>query len=229
MIVKSRRPIFITSKLGGSRSNIKSNFDSESSYFDADGKPTNSDEVKKFQDWLNSFKSGWDKTVKSTYGKYPMDIPTSSAWAIFGKEFKEKYLSPLTKTDFKGIPYALPETKPTDPNLSITDPKGNKRAGQFWDKARNVWVRAKDSGLLDALGNLIRPGGQQQQPTWTGEQTQQGIVLDEKKKEKEGGLTTTQIVLIVGGALGLGVLIYFMNKKTGVENVKLTPSTVGKV
>jgi hypothetical protein len=47
--------------------------------------------------------------------------------------------------------------------------KGGKRRGdgQVWDKTKGAWVKAKDSGLLSSMGNLLNLGQNNDVPVST--------------------------------------------------------------
>ena len=192
MIVKSRRPIIVTGNSGNGFSS-----------FDANGKPTNEAETKFFQNWLDLNKPGWNllfgtinKDVKKGYGVYPWTPATDSAWTKHGTEF----------VNFgRGLATNIYQA-------TTSDPTGQTKQGQFWDKAKGMWVKAKDYGIVDAFGNLLFNKNQQQQQ-WQGETQQQQTLPPPPPKEKIKGTT---IALIVVGVVGVGALLYFMTKSDAV-------------
>jgi len=201
-----------------SKSNIRNNADGGYSYFDMNGKPQSSAETKLFHDWLDNNKPGWHplwSTLKKDeikgYGVYPFAPATEQAWTKFGPEFVKfgRGMASASLTAFNTA-FGNPGT---NPNLSVTDPSGNTKKGQFWDKARKIWVKAQESGIFSSLGNLLG-GGQQQQQNWQGDPTMQGggmpqLPIEEKKGE---GMSGGTIALIGVGVIAVGALIYFMTK-----------------
>ena len=221
MIVKSQNPIFIDSPTGmintsrsnvrnrvNSRSNVMSNFNNYS-YFDSDGKPQNKAEVMLFQDWLDANYPTWMNGGKLNkgqgYGRYPLGPSTEKAWKDYGGEFVKYGRSIAQQTLNLTLPI-------TNPNLAVTDPQGNKKPGQFWDKIRGLWVKAQESGLLTSAGNFIR--GNQPQGNWQGmDPTMQGQGGMQPQPEPEKkGMSGGTIALIIGGVAVVGVLLYLMTK-----------------
>ena len=88
-------------------------------------------QVRHFQVWANAKKQS-DLKVNGR-----LNTKTKNAYAAFGPEWDKVY-------------------KNAYPNLSTTNPQGQKEKGKLWDSTKNAWVMARDSGLLqkglDALG-----------------------------------------------------------------------------
>jgi hypothetical protein len=88
-----------------------------------------------------------------------------------------------------------------------------KKKGLFWDKVKGGWVYAKESGLLDWVGNLFGlkppPAFQPTPPTNTTTNTTTTTTSDDDGK---GMSKTTKTLLYVGGALVLGFVIYTIAK-----------------
>jgi len=112
-------------------------------------------------------------------------------------------VTPVRTTPLPGLGGgALPGTNPTP--AQVNDPS-NK--GKVWDKAKGIFVKAKELGLLDGLLNRIGLGGA------TGGDT--GITTQEPPPQEEGGGNTTKILLIAGGALVLITVIILATKSKG--------------
>ena len=112
-------------------------FSPENDYWSIDG--SNDLQVRHFQVWANTKKSAGLRLN----GR--LDRKTKNAYAAFGTEWDKEY-------------------KKAYPNLSTTNPQGLKKEGKLWDSTKNVWITARDSGLLqqglDALGlNYQLPTG----------------------------------------------------------------------
>jgi hypothetical protein len=92
---------------------------------------TNDLQVRHFQVWANSKKQS-DLKINGR-----LDKKTKNAYAAFGPEWEKVY-------------------KQAYPNLSTTNPQGQKVKGKLWDSTKKAWVTARDTGLLqkglDALG-----------------------------------------------------------------------------
>jgi len=102
----------------------------------------------------------------------------------------------------KPTTFGTPNTNPTP--AQVNDP-ANK--GKVWDKAKGIFVKAKELGLLDGLLNRIGLGGA------TGGDT--GITTQEPPPQEDGGGNTTKILLIAGGALVLITVIILATKSKG--------------
>jgi hypothetical protein len=94
-----------------------------------DGK--NDIQVRHFQAWANKEK-GTGLKVNGRWNK-----GTRTEYAKYGSEWEKVFSSAF-------------------PDYVTTAPDGTRKQGQLWDKAKGVWVGARDSGLLqqglDALG-----------------------------------------------------------------------------
>jgi hypothetical protein len=108
------------------------------------------------------------------------------------------------------------KSPPTDTTkLSATNPEGEKRKGQFWDKAKGAWVKAKDSGLVDKgvglFGKLFGNKDTASPEPVVITTTDVGAGSPEKKGMSKG----LKIGLYVGGGLLLLGAIYMLTKKKG--------------
>ena len=130
----------------------------------------------------------------------PFATPKPSASPLFNT-------NPAPKTG----PFNFP--KPTTfgtPNSNPTPAQANDPAnkGKVWDKAKGIFVKAKELGLLDGLLNRLGLGGAP-----SGGDT--GITTQEQLPQEQGGGNTTKILLIAGGALVLITVIILATKSKG--------------
>ena len=168
----------------------------------------NTTDVKGFQTYANS--KGAKLVVDGIWG-----AKTEAEYTKFGAEWeatKNPIPTPAVANVVANAPVVPPNTNPTANQVAEA-----KRKGLFWDKVKGGWVYAKESGILDWVGNLF---GLQPppafQPTNTGGGTGGGtggdggkVVTDDDNKK----LTKTQKTLLyVGGALVLGFVIYTIAK-----------------
>jgi hypothetical protein len=109
-------------------------------------------------------------------------------------------------------------------DLTSTDPSeyyyyANGKGRAFFDKLKNTWVRAKDSGLIDSARTFLTNKGQSNVP----EPVMPPPPPPPPPKGMSKGL---KIGLIVGGVVVVGVVLYFLlrsNKTSGqVTNVGAT-------
>jgi hypothetical protein len=190
-------------------------------YYSIDGK--NPEETKKFQDWLDNVKkikwvgaTNTDLTngnfLNKGFGYGNFGASTTKANSRYGAEY-QAFLNPVTNTQVQNViaqaPVVPPNTNPT-PN-QVADAK---KKGLFWDKVKGGWVYAKESGILDWVGNLFGlqppPAFQPTQTTTTtGSAGTGGAVITDNEK---GMSKTTKTLLYVGGALVLGFVIYTIAK-----------------
>ena len=173
-------------------------------YSNIDG--TNKGQVLAFQKYANT--QGSKLKEDGAWGS-----KTASAYTLFGSNWELTQAKPTGGTGTAVQYPVLPQ------NVSVTDPQGNKKAGQFWDKAKNVWVKADEMGAIDkvfGLFGLTKPAGETypSQQTWTGETPgyTAPVVDPNAKKPMSKGL---KIGLIVGGVVLLGTIIYFATRSKG--------------
>jgi hypothetical protein len=166
----------------------------------------NTTDVKGFQTYANS--KGAKLVVDGIWG-----AKTEAEYTKYGAEW-EATKNPVPTAQVQNVvaqaPVVPPNTNPT-PN-QVADAK---KKGLFWDKVKGGWVYAKESGILDWVGNLF---GLQPppafQPTGAGAGVTAGggggaVVTDDTNK---GMSKTTKTLLYVGGALVLGFVIYTIAK-----------------
>ena len=89
----------------------------------------------------------------------------------------------------------------------------------FWDKVKGGWVYAKEGGILDWVGNLLgvqvppafQPTGTPTGGT-TGGTTGGNTGSGTKDDDGKGMSKTTKTLLMVGGALVVGFVVYKLVK-----------------
>lgn len=177
-----------------------------------DGK--NSSQVMAFQKYANS--KGAKLIVDGLWGrKDGKKSNTQKAYDVYGAEWEKSVISAPTGTTTTTTE-TKPETVvvndapkvPTGSAPSSTQVEEQKQKGVFWDKAKGVWVRAKDSGMLDNLANYF--GLNTGAPTNPTVDTNTPPIDDKPKMSK--GL---KIGLIVGGVILLGVIVYAVTRPKG--------------
>ena len=174
-------------------------------YYSIDQK--NTADVKAFQTYANG--KGAKLVVDGIWG-----AKTQAEWSKYGAEWealKNPVPAPAVANVVKDAPVVPPNTNPT-PN-QIADAK---KKGLFWDKVKGGWVYAKESGILDWVGNLFGlkpPPAFQPTPTAnTGAGAGAGagaVITDDTNK---GMSKTTKTLLYVGGALVVGFIIFEIAK-----------------
>jgi hypothetical protein len=156
--------------------------------------------IKAFQDWLDANKTPagglrMNQNVAAGYGTF--NPITEAAWKIYSDEF------------VANRPDLFPQT--VDPNLSATDPKGQRKLGKLWDKTKKAWVDAQEKDYINKGVNFLNTlfGGGQSQQTQT---TEAGVPTG--APQKEGMSNTTKILLVVGGVAVLGTIVYLATRGT---------------
>lgn len=152
--------------------------------------------IKAFQDWLDANKTPagglrMNQNVAAGYGTF--NAITEAAWKVYGDEF------------VASRPDLFPQT--VDPNLSVTDPKGQRRLGKLWDKTKKAWVDAQEKDYINKGVNFLNTlfGAGQQQPTDT-------TTTTTTTQQSQGMSQTTKILLIVGGVAVLGTIVYLATR-----------------
>lgn len=161
---------------------------------------SSSSDVKAFQSWYNTKGYSPKLVVDGKFG--PM---SKAAYSTYGSDY-EKSFSPI----------APASNNPSSSNnsLSTTDNKGNKKDGQLFDKAKGIWVKAKDSGLVDSAKNWLNQklGGDSSSTAPT---TVDPTLPTTPDAPKKGMSKALKITLIVGGAaLGLYILYRVSKRKS---------------
>jgi hypothetical protein len=159
--------------------------------------------VRDFQEWVN--------------GKYKLKLKedgiagskTRSAYKKYGEEYEK---------DNRGIGLSKPKVeKPATPtvipavNPSPKQIADAKKKGFNWDKARGVFVKAQELGVLDALlGRLgITPRTTTELPEVG---TEMGMPLPDG--QKQGMNNTTKVLIGVGVIAVIGVILYSVKSKS---------------
>lgn len=221
MIVKTINPVIVN----GQKESRPSKYLS----FDANGKPTNSAETKKFQDWLDVKHKGWAVGYKNGilnkgagYGKYPFGNLTNTAWNTFGSEFVADSKSLGANLFGIGTP-SISSSTPTEPSKEEQIKQAKK--GKVWDKAKG-WItsdKAKDAlaflqnsgGVKGFLGSIFG-GGSSDQGTGAVQTSSEGSygsgLPTELPYEKQKWSTGKKVAVFGGGALVLGLVIYFATR-----------------
>jgi len=175
-------------------------------------------EIKAFQDWMDMKHPNWvnGKNLNKGGGYGTFGPSTKKAWASVGNEFSSNLTTAVVNAPTPQVEKALAGT-----NYSTTNPAtGEKRKGMFFDKVKNLWVKASDSGLLSQLGGIL--GGMlglkpNEQPgtnsTWTGETPGATPPAETGTPGKKPMTTTTKVLIGVGVVLVLGTIIYLATKK----------------
>lgn len=164
---------------------------------------SNSNEVKAFQDWLDIFYPTWMKGGKLNKGTgYGSFGPSTRKMQDKIAEFEKVTGKSTTATPL--VDTKAPTTKEVE---------RQKKLGKVWDASKKAFVFAKEAGILDTL--LGKLGVQKPEPAPVQGATQTEVQTETQKNEqpsKEGMSTTTKVILIGGGVLLLGVIIYFATK-----------------
>jgi len=164
----------------------------------------NSSDVKAFQTYANS--KGAKLVVDGIWGS-----KTQSAYDKFGAEWEASRTTAPSQAPSLGMspPVAPPPTStlPTIPQgqqPSVQQIEDAKKKGVFWDKAKGVWIQAKEIGAVDWLFGKL--GLKTPATKDMGTPSAEGVVT--KPKLSKGA----KIGIYVGGALVVGALIYFLTK-----------------
>lgn len=167
-------------------------------YASIDGK--NDVQVKHFQLWANKSKGAKLKVD----GKFRKDDRT--AYARYGSEWEKVF-------------------KKQYPSYKVSAPDGTRKAGALWNSIKNVWVSAKESGLVDQGLDMLAQRGvnvprvDPNAPTIPVDPKAPTIPVDtsfppeeekDKEKDKHNGWITGLIV--VGVIVGAYVIIKKIKK-----------------
>jgi len=177
-------------------------------YLNIDGE--NSAQVKQFHIFANS--KGANLKVDGKYG-----AKSKKAYKTYGADF-EKFWTALggvasSGGNITGKPAFESGTSSSTP--SEKEIKEKKAKGYYWDKAKGVWGKAKESGLIDKLGELLglNMGG----GGGGGQSSEADLVSTNAPAEdptaKKGMSTGVKIAIGVGIVVVVGAIIYFATKK----------------
>jgi len=215
----------------GKTGNGKSQSSNKDEFYDADGDnysyidQKNSGQVKAFQDWLDAKGLKWvgatnaaltnGKALKKGGGYGTFGPSTTKAYAVYGAEWE------ATRTSSTPAPSSAPtgSSAPAPPTSNVevvtsgvpTIPSGSqptaaqieqqKKKGVFWNKAKGVWVKAKEAGIFDWLGNILGVT-----PTTT-----ETPIEEEPRSRKMG--SGVQTAIIIGAVVVVGLFLYSQSKK----------------
>jgi hypothetical protein len=159
--------------------------------------------VRDFQEWANDkYKLGLKVDGKS-------GDKTRSAWKKYGEEYEKGNRGiglAKPKVEKPASPTIIPAVNPTPTQIAEA-----KKKGFNWDKARGVFVKAQELGIVDALlGRLgITPRTTTEFPEVG---TETGMPLPDG--EKKGMNNTTKILIGVGVIAVIGVILYSAKSKS---------------
>jgi len=213
----------------GTLGNGKSSSSNSDEFYDADGDnysyidKNNSSEVKAFQDWLdakgvkfvgatNAARNNGRLLNKGTgYGTFGPS--TTNAYAVYGSQWEASRTPTVAPTP---APAPAPAAPPAAPMQVVTAgvptiPTGTqpttqqieeqKKKGVFWNKAKGVWVKAKEAGVLDWLAmqlGITPPPPAVEEPS-------------PRERKMGAGVTTA---LVIGAVAVVGLIIYSQSKKS---------------
>lgn len=164
--------------------------------------------VRDFQDWMDENYPTWLNGKKLNKG---------AGYGNFGRNTKKAYetYGALYEKDQRGVGISRPKVeKPATPtvipavNPSPKQIADAKKKGFNWDKARGVFVKAQELGIVDAL--LNRVGITPRTPDMPQVGTEGGFT---PTGETATPMSNTTKVLIGVGVLGLIVGIVYIAKK----------------
>jgi hypothetical protein len=163
----------------------------------------NTVDVKAFQTYANG--KGAKLVVDGIWG-----AKTQAQYDKYGAEW-EATKNPVTTAVAPSIVANAPVV-PQGATPTATQVADAKKKGLFWDKVKGAWVYAKEGGILDWVGGLlgIKPPSAFQPTPPTATTTTTTTTNDDANK---GMSKTTKTLLMVGGALVLGFVIFEIAKK----------------
>lgn len=167
-------------------------------------------DIKAFQDWLDAKGVKWVKASNAArnngsllnkgggYGVYGPS--TANAYAVYGAEWEAKKSGGGDiKVVTNGVPKIAAGGSPT-----VSQIQEQKKKGIIWNKAKGVWVTAKDLGIVDALLNTFVKKSD------TSAIENQGLPATESK----GGGKLVKTVLVIGGVALGAYIVYKLVKKS---------------
>lgn len=218
MKVITENPVVINNKKVNRPSMyLSANGGDDEDFYDIDGK--NKSQVKAFQDWMDATHPNWvnGKNLNKGPGYGTYGPSTTKAYANYGAEYDALKSNTSTQTQTTQTQSSNTQqagstqsTQSSDPNLSATDPKGQKKKGHFWNKAKGAWEAAKQGGgIFDTLKNKIsdtvdslKGGGSQSSVNTTPSSS------NSPSSQKTGMSTGAKVAIGVGVAAILGFIIY---------------------
>jgi hypothetical protein len=208
----ANRPVFVNTERTSKPDYYVGADGSDEEFYDADGGTVTysyvgansaKDDVKAFQTYAN--KRGASLVVDGIWG-----AKTGAAYGKYGADFENSVsTSPNVATVTSGVPNVPAGSMPTPSQLA-----DQKAKGVFWDKAKGVWIKAKDSGLLEKgfgflaglFGTTASAATPMDAPTDSGSG-------NTGSPEGKGMSTGLKIGIAVGVLVLVGVVIHSMSNK----------------
>ena len=208
MKVITAYPVIINGKLAANQFAANTmNFSS----FDASGKPETKAEIQSFQNWLDvkypTWLNGGKLNKGSGYGTF--GPATTKAWNSYGTEFTKSRMAlsgTLGQTFAPSTTSSQPATIPAT-DTSPAKQEKMKKLGYAWDKAKGLYVKVKETGLLDNFLSKLGLGSKQ-----SGETIDTSTPYVDTT-QPTGMSKNVKIALIAGGAIALIAIIVVATKK----------------
>jgi hypothetical protein len=228
----ANRPVFVNTERTSKPDYYVGADGSDEEFYDADGGTVTysyvgansaKDDIKAFQlyaisrgaDLSYTIASGKNKGIRVT-GNNAADgewgAKTGDAYGKYGADFEKSVSgSPNVATVTSGVPNVPAGSMPTPTQLAE-----QKAKGVFWDKAKGVWIKAKDSGLLEKgfgfLAGLFGTSANAATPMDAPTDSGSG---NSGSPDGKGMSTGLKIGIAVGVLVLVGVVIHSMsnNKK----------------
>lgn len=181
-------------------------------YLNIDG--DNEAQVKQFQIFANS--KGANLKVDGKYG-----AKSKKAYKTYGADFEKFWTAMGGVASNNGNILGKPANNGGSASNTPSEKeiKEKKAKGYYWDKAKGVWGKAKETGIVDKIGGLLglnmgggAGGGGDQQTTDPDLVSTNPTVED--PNAKKGMSTGVKIAIGVGIVVVVGTIIYFATKKS---------------
>lgn len=216
--------------------------DADDDFYGIDGKNVN--QVKAFQDWLDSKGIKWVKATNSArnngsflnkgdgYGNYKSS--TKNAYKVYGSQWESSVVggsAPISTTTSNTTNIS---TSPSSNTQSSTPPSATavppttsniekmKKKGFNWDKAKGVWTKAQgfwgkaeETGILGKVGDYFGLNLGNKPQTDGGASIDTTEPIAETPAEEKGMSKGMKIGLAVGGAVILIAVIYMATRPKG--------------
>jgi hypothetical protein len=162
--------------------------------------------VRDFQDWMDDNYPTWLNGKKLNkgegYGKFRKN--TKEAWKKYGEQYEKGNRGiglAKPKVEKPASPTIIPAVNPTPTQIAEA-----KKKGFDWDKARGVFIKAQELGIVDALLNKLGIT-----PRTTTPPVGVDTTFDPSgspSEESKGMGTTTKVLIGVGILAVVGVILY---------------------
>lgn len=207
-------------------------------FYGIDGKNVN--QVKAFQDWLDSKGIKWVKATNSArnngsflkkgsgYGTYGQS--TNNAYKVYGSQWESSVVggsAPISTTTSSTTPSDTPTQSSTPPSATAVPPTTTniekmKKKGFNWDKAKGGWTKiqgfwgkAEETGILGKVGDYFGLNLGNKPQTDGGAPIDTTEPIAETPAEDKGMSKGMKIGLAVGGAVILIAVIYMATRPKG--------------